>query len=142
MKTKTTWLRISYWTGAIIDAFAALPMLFPSIAGKTMGLNNFNPSLEYRYAMYMGASLMLGWTVLLLWADRKPVERKGVLLITVVPVIAGMVLANIFAVSSGLVDIRNMAVRWVTQGTLTVLFLYSYFTASIQAQPDTNQIVP
>jgi len=40
--------------------------------------------------MRTGAPLMAGWTVLLLWADRQPLERRGVLPITVLPVIAGL----------------------------------------------------
>ena len=75
------WLRASYWAGAALDALAALSMLVPSLFAATNGLPDFHPGLDYRYAMGMGDSLMLGWTALLLWADRKPLERKGVLLL-------------------------------------------------------------
>ena len=34
------------------------------------GIDDFRPGVEYRYAMSIGASLMLGWTALLVWADR------------------------------------------------------------------------
>ena len=92
-----------------------------------MELNILTLGNDYRYAMMIGASLMLGWTVLLIWADRKPVERKGVILITVLPVIVGMTLAGIFAVGSGLIKIDKMIPTWVIQTILLVLFLYSYF---------------
>jgi hypothetical protein len=36
------------------------------------------------WAEIIGALLMLWWTVLLIWADRKPIERRGVVLITAV----------------------------------------------------------
>ncbi|HOU14897.1 MAG TPA: hypothetical protein PKZ84_17455 [Anaerolineae bacterium] len=45
---------------------------------------------------------MLGWTLLLLWADRKPLERKGVLLCLIPVVIAYMVV--------GIVGVRIGAV--------------------------------
>lgn len=69
---------------------------------------------------------MLGWTVLLVWADRKPLERRGVLPITVF-VIAGLAWAGAYAVSAGLVPLSNMIPSWGFQLGLVVLFLYSYF---------------
>ena len=32
MNNKVTWLRISYWVGAVADGLATLRMLFPKIA--------------------------------------------------------------------------------------------------------------
>ena len=48
-----------------------------AVSAFGMQLKNFAPGADYRYAMGMGASLMLGWTALLIWADRKPIERRG-----------------------------------------------------------------
>lgn len=120
------WLRVSYWAGAIADALAALAMLVPEVGDALYRTEGLEPGDDYRYAMRLGASLMLGWTVLLLWADRKPLERRGVLPITVF-VIAGLAWAGAYAVSAGLIAAPNMAPTWVLQGVLTVLFLYSYF---------------
>ena len=51
-------------------------MLSPRIADVLWGLHD--TSGTYRFAMGYGASLMLGWTLLLLWAYRRPVERRVV----------------------------------------------------------------
>ncbi len=123
------WLRISYWTGAILDALAALSMLFPPLFAATNGLPDFHPGVDYRYAMGMGASLMLGWTTLLLWADRKPLERKGVLLITLLPVVLGLVINEIVAVRAGFLSVAATSPVWVAQGLITILFLFSYLKA-------------
>ena len=123
------WLRTSYWAGAILDALAALTMLFPALFAATNFLPDFHPGIEYRYAMGMGASLMLGWTVLLLWADRKPRERKGVLLITVLPVVLGLVLNEIVAVRAGFLPVAATAPVWVVQALISVLFVFSYLNA-------------
>ncbi len=130
MKNKTILLRISYWFGAVIDGGMVIPMLSPSVGGAMLGIDNFNPGNEYKYAMMIGASLMLGWTVLLIWADRKPVERKGILLITVIPVVFGLVLAGIFAVSVRMIKIESMIPTWVVQAIVLILFSYSYFSTS------------
>lgn len=73
---------------------------------------------------------MLGWTILLIWADRKPLERKGVILITTIPVVIGMVLAGIFAVGVEMVKAERMIPTWILQTILLVLFPYSYFSTS------------
>lgn len=64
MKNGTSLLRISYWTGAILDGLMVIPMLFPKVGGLLFGIPDFNPSVNYKYAMGVGASLMAGWTVL------------------------------------------------------------------------------
>ena len=123
------WLRISYWAGAILDALAALSMLSPDLFAATNGLTDFRPGLEWRFAMGMGASLMLGWTALLLWADRKPLERKGVLLITVLPVVLGLAVNEIVAVRAGFLPIATTIPVWIAQAVITGLFIFSYLGA-------------
>jgi hypothetical protein len=129
MDDAVRWLRISYWAGAILDALAALSMLSPELFAATSGLQNFHPGIEYRYAMGMGASLMLGWTALLLWADQRPLERKGVLLITLLPVVLGLVLNEIVAVRGGFLSIMMTAPVWLVQAALSGLFVFSYLNA-------------
>jgi hypothetical protein len=130
MKNKTILLRISYWVGAVFDGAMVIPMLFPSVGGAMFGIDNFTPGIEYQYAMMIGASLMLGWTVLLIWADQKPLERKGIILITAIPVVIGMVLAGFFAVNVGMVRVERMIPTWIFQTILLILFSYSYFYTS------------
>lgn len=130
MNRSATWLRISYWAGALIDVLAAVQMLVPGIFAATNQLTDFDPPFAYRYAMGMGASLMLGWTVLLVWASRRPVERKVILLITIFPVIVGMVLNEIGAVSAQFITAGALAPVWIMQAVLIVLFGFSYLYAS------------
>ena len=129
------WLRISYWVGAVTDGLAALQMLFPPLFAFGMGLPAFDPGSDYRYAMGMGASLMLGWTALLLWADRKPLERKGVLLLSVFPVIAGLAANEAYAVAAGFLPLAAVLPIWALQAALAALFLVSYWRARAQHEP-------
>ena len=128
MNKKILWLRISYWVGAIIDGLAALQMLFPKLYTLTNG-TGFTPSAEFGYAMRSGAPLMIGWTVLLIWADRRPVERKGVLLITVIPVVIGLALNQITAIPIGINSVGAMIPIWILQVVLVALFTFSYLNA-------------
>jgi len=133
------WLRVSYWSGAILDALAALSMLSSDLFAATNGLSDFHPGVEYRYAMGMGASLMLGWTALLLWADRKPVERRGVLPITLLPVVFGLALNEIVAVRAGFLPIATTIPVWIAQAIITGLFVFS-FVGARSIRPPTPQI--
>jgi hypothetical protein len=48
--------------------------------------------------MAVGGILMTGWTFLLIWAIRKPIERRFVILLTAFPVVFGLfvvALANV-----------------------------------------------
>jgi hypothetical protein len=126
LKKQVRFLRIAFLAGAILDGVMVFPMLFPKIAGIMFGNADFGPGAEYNYAMYIGAALMLGWTVLLLWGFRKPLERKGLVLITACPVVIGMILANIYAVTEGIVQLGNMLPTFIIQSILLVLFIFSY----------------
>ena len=130
MNRPIRWLRISYWTGAVIDGLAAIQMLVPAIFAATNRLPDFHPGPEYTYAMGMGTSLMLGWTVLLIWADRKPVERKGILIITIFPVIVGMITNEIWGVvNSHFLEGGAISPVWILQAVLIALFAFSYLNA-------------
>src|SRR5512134_3560910 len=108
MKTAIRLLRVSYWTGVVADAFFTLALLSPTLWGLALGLPRFNPDLQHRIDMDVGASLMLSWTVLLIWADRKPLERKGVLLMTVFPALTCLAVTGVVAVATGANSFHSM----------------------------------
>jgi len=120
------WLRIAYRTGAVFDALMVIPMLFPRLGGALFGIARFQPTADYKYAMIVAASLMLGWACLLIWADRQPVERRGVLLLTVLPVLAGLIASGVYAVVAHLVAPWSMAPALVIQLALCGLFSSAY----------------
>ncbi|RJP27156.1 MAG: hypothetical protein C4536_14210 [Actinobacteria bacterium] len=134
---KIRWLRRSYWVGAVADALTLVPMLSPKAGGAMFGIEDFDPPYEYKYAMGMGASLMAGWTLLLLWADRKPAERRGVLPLTIFPVIFGIALSGAITVArSDLVEARKMIPLAIFQAAITALFAYSYLvTRGLEKRP-------
>ena len=129
MNTAITLLRISYWTGAVADGFFAIALTYPKLWGLALGIKPFNPDLQHRMDMGIGASLMLSWTILLLWADRKPMERKDVLLLTVFPALTCLAITGVAAVISGANSLRNMLPVFIMQAALALLFLTSYLLA-------------
>ena len=116
-------LRVAFLAGAITDAGALLPMLWPRFADLLWGFRDVSGS--YRFAMGYAASLMLGWTALLLWASRRPLERRFVAALTVL-VIYGLVLTEVFAVRSGALEAWRMIPSWCLQAVLLLLFAGSF----------------
>jgi hypothetical protein len=112
-------LHAAFLAGAVTDAAAVLPMLWPPLAHLLWGFRDDSGS--YRFAMGYGASLMLGWTGLLVWASRRPLERRFVAALTVF-VIYGLVLTEIAAVLSGTLTAWRMVPTWILQAVLLALF--------------------
>lgn len=129
MNHRILWLRVSFWTGAIIDGLACIPLLNADVWAALAHVPNFHASWEFRYSQAFACAFMAGWTVLLVWADRNPLERRGVLPITVFPVIVGLNSARYLLYMGGLVTQLFTPVGVVLPVVLTVLFLFSYFNS-------------
>jgi hypothetical protein len=119
-------LHVAYWTGAVVDAAMVVVLLAPGVAGAMLGVDDFAPRADYRYVAGLCAALMAGWTALLVWADRDPVARRGILLLTVCPVVLGLAAAGGYAIHSGLVRPLYLAPTFAMQLAITVLFLAAY----------------
>lgn len=115
---KITCLRASYWAGAVADVLIAVLTLIPSRMGET----------EFRYPMGLAAAVMFCWAGLLVWADRKPVERKGVLVPTVA-VIVGLMAAGLHAVATGIFPVQRIIPTSILGILLIALFSFSYYKA-------------
>ncbi|MGB6409988.1 MAG: hypothetical protein WBF16_02170 [Candidatus Deferrimicrobiaceae bacterium] len=126
MDTATTMLRISFLVGAITDGLAIIPMVFPRIGSALFGGDSSRLGAEYRYAMGIGASLMAGWTALLVWGAMNPIERRDVLILTLVPVVAGIIAATVIAVRNRLVLLSRVIPLWIHLGFMSILFVVSY----------------
>ena len=126
MDTAKTMLRISFLVGAVTDGLAIIPMVFPRIGVALFGADSSRLGAEYRYAMGIGASLMAGWTVLLVWGAINPIERRDILILTLVPVITGITAATVIAVRNRLVLLSRVIPLWIHLGLMSILFVVSY----------------
>lgn len=129
MDRKIFWLRLSYWIGAVTDGLSVIPLLSPRVGNFLFGRDDFVPGPEYRYAMGIAASLMAGWTLLLIWADRKPLARKGILPLTVFPVVLGLFTVQIFGVINGFLAVERVVYLWLHLTAVSALFIFSYVNA-------------
>jgi hypothetical protein len=115
--------RTAFLAGAVTDALALGPMLSRPMARLLWGFDASDGA--YRFAMGYGASLMAAWTLLLLWAYRRPLERAFVAALTVF-VIYGLVATEIAAVMTGALPAWRMVPTWTLQAGLLALFATAY----------------
>jgi hypothetical protein len=116
-------LKAAFLVGAITDALAAVPMILPEM-GKTMwGFNDMQG--VYFFAMGFGAALMLGWTILLIWAYIKPLERRYIALFTLF-IIAGFIVVEAVSAACGIIGIGYIIPSLIMQVLLTALFICAF----------------
>jgi hypothetical protein len=119
----------SYWIGIVADAVASLLLFSPPIANAVLQPQPFELSPIYLYVCRVAGALMLGWTTLLFWAQRKPVERADILLITLFPVVTLLAGAACMVAQSGHIALKNMAPLFVLYFVLFCTYLPSYLWA-------------
>ena len=126
-KKKLGFIRFTYRFGAVVDGLWAVLMLFPEQRAALLGSEPYDPSIVHHIDMGIAAALIAGWTCLLLWADRRPIERRGVLLLTIFPTVSGILISLIWGVFHG----ASTGQSWVIAKLLLLapMFLISYVLA-------------
>ena len=120
MKTKIIWLRLSYWVIAIADFGIGISVLIPERVGLT----------GFVYPMGLMSAVAISWGIMLLIADRKPMERRWVLIPTLI-VIALLTSVNVYAASIHLID---FSIGYIFLGTVLIgMIIISLFKARSEA---------
>lgn len=126
-------IKIAYWLGIGADAFWAVVLFFPHLFGILTGIPDFNPDFQTKLIMAIGGILMTGWTFLLLWAVRKPIERRVVILLTAFPVVFGLFIVALIGYLDG-----NTINSWIMVKT-SILFI-SMVTSYILARKKNKEM--
>lgn len=134
MKKRLFWTRFAYWLGIIGDVIASAAMLFPQI-DTSLFTGDIISNPLFGLGTRRGAHLMIGWTALLYWADRKPVERKDILLLTIFPVEALRLTYLIYAIASGFASPRKVVPGLVIEIIFIVIFAIGYWNARLAEEP-------
>ena len=115
MKDKVVWLRISYWVAAIADFAIAILVLIP----ERMGVTGFV------YPMGLMSAVAFSWGVMLVIADRKPMERRWVLLPTMLVVFL-LGIAGAYAGIKGLIPIGRTIESSAAAVVILGLLIYTW----------------
>lgn len=117
MKKQILLLRLSYWTAAIADFSIAIFVLVPERMGLT----------EIVYPMGLASAIALTWGILLLIADRKPFERRWILIPTIIVVTLLSMVRIIFVLNNTI----EFSLSFLIFGVILLLLMtYSYYCAN------------
>ena len=117
MKKQILLLRLSYWSAALADFGIAILVLIPERMGLT----------EIVYPMGLMSAVAFSWGILLLIADRKPLERRWILIPTIIVVALLTIVRIIFALNK---TIEFSFVLLIFGVSLIILMIYSYYSAN------------
>ena len=116
MKKHILLLRLSYWIAAIADFAIAGLVLMPERMGLT----------DIVYPMGLASAIAFSWGILLLLADRKPMERRWILIPTII-VVSLLTLVRVIFSLNGTIE---FSYGFLLFGVLLViLMIYSYVDA-------------
>ena len=110
-------MRISYWAAALADFSIAILVLIPERMGLT----------EIEYPMGLVSAIAFSWGVLLLIADRKPLERRWILIPTILVVTLLTIVRTIFGINETIEFSIGLFLFGVV---LIVLMAYSYYSTN------------
>ncbi len=110
-------LRLSYWATALADFYIAIIVLMPERMGLT----------EIVYPMGLVSAIAFSWGIILVIADRRPMERRWILIPTLI-VVALLTMVRILFTLNETVE---FSFSYLLLGiTLIILIAYSYFYAN------------
>ncbi|MGY5881011.1 MAG: hypothetical protein RTV31_12215 [Candidatus Thorarchaeota archaeon] len=135
---KGKFIRTMYWVGIILDALVGIDILQTIVTGQSIGV--FVPQLTegITYLAIQVAVFMFGWTVLLYWGVRDPINRRALLLMTAFPVVVGLLASNLYVLFVGLSTDTTIVVNIVIQSILFVSLLTSFYLAETYARRKQN----
>lgn len=113
MKSNILFLRLSYWIAAIADFAIGITVLVPERVGLS----------EFVYPMGLMSAVAISWGIMLLIADRKPLERRWVLIPTII-VVALLNGLRIYASVNELIEFN--LVMLIVGILILALLIYSY----------------
>ena len=114
-------LRLSYWIAALADFAIAIVAWIPERMAVT----------EIVYPGGLASVIAFSWGVMLLMADRKPMERKWVLIPTILVVTLITAVRTIFALG-GTIEFDLVLLLFAV--ALITLMTYSYIYATKHAE--------
>ena len=125
-------LMTSYWIGIVADAVATVLLYSPAAADIVLQQQPFPVTPIYLYVSRVAGALMLGWTVLLFWAQRRPVERADILMLTLFPVVTILAGAAVLVARSEQIALSNLAPMFILYVMVFCLYIPSYLWAKKQ----------
>jgi hypothetical protein len=133
-------VRATYWLGAIVDVLAGVQLLLPSSV-TILGFPGLRLPGAAGYPAVIAAVLMFGFSAILIWAHLRTVERRRVLVLTLIVIVA-LAVANLLYGVTGALPWAQLVGPLGIQAVLSVLFAVSYAVATREAERRASVTAP
>ena len=131
-------IQIICWAGAAADSLWVVALIWPAFYSCLTGNLILQTDVTLRLIMGVAASLMAGWTVLLVWVSKDPIARRSVLLFTAFPAIAGLSVVTLWDILNGSTTNIWILFKCVFLG---LAMLWGYYLAGTMAGEGTDAII-
>lgn len=118
-------IKITLWWAIIADFFETVRMIFPEIFIRTTSAN-IEINNSFQFGLLYGSPVMFGWTIILFWVNKKPFERKEVLLF-LIPVIIGYMIIEIIGINIKILAFNKTIPTFILQSGLLILTIISFY---------------
>jgi len=121
-------LKTAFLTGAVADGAIAIEWFLISLGMVDLAVH---PSFfvgsgqDFQYILSIGGLFMMGWAFLLYWGSIRPIERRGVLLITAVMLFIAIL--SDYVVFVHLFSTQQIVLGTAVKLSLVILFAGSYW---------------
>ncbi len=123
MDKKLKFVKVCLWIGIVLDGINVLLYLRPHLILGSIGLPATMLTPAAIYLLFHAGIFMLAWTTLLIWTLQSPVQRRFVLLLTV------LVTVGIAASAVYLTTIENVAMAPLIPLLILPVLVGGLFTA-------------
>ncbi len=141
MQLDLIFIRFAYWLGALMDFLVALSMTLYVFFQVNIGMDYPEPTNELRFMLSAGMALMWGWTILLIWGDRKPIERRLILFFTAFPVVLGLFTGELVLFLQGYSNqtVTQFAIFQSIRILLFIIFIIAFVFALKRSNKKSNE---
>ena len=127
-KDNVTVLKTVFIIGAVADGVIAIEWFLISLGTLNLPVH---PSFfvgsgqDFQYILSVGALFMMGWAFLLYWGSVRPIERRGILLITAVMLFIAIL--SDYIIFAHLFSVQQIVLGTSVKLSLVILFAGSYW---------------
>jgi hypothetical protein len=129
MDKKFKFVKTCLWVGIVLDGINVLLYLWPNLILGTIGLPAAMLTPAAIYLLFHAGIFMLAWTLLLIWTLREPIQRRFILLLTVLVTI-GIAASAVYLITIEGIVIVNLLPLLVLPVLVGGLFTAGYLIAS------------
>jgi hypothetical protein len=121
-------LKAAFLIGAVGDGLIAIEWFLISLGLVDLPVHpNFfvGSGQDFQYVLSVGGLFMMGWAILLYWGSMRPIDRRGILLITAVMLFIAIL--SDYVIFAHLFSLQQIVLGTAVKLSLVILFAGTYW---------------